>query len=340
MDEKRMMTHVLNSPLSFKDDLIEGLTRAYPRFVERIPGASGIRAVGSPFRGRVSILIGGGSGHYPAFAGFVGAGLATGAAMGEVFASPSSEQVYRCAKAVDGGAGIVFSYGNYSGDVMNFDMSAEMLGDEGIEVETVLVTDDVASAPADRSSERRGIAGDFCVFKVLGAAAASGAGLPEITDLGRRANERTRSIGVAFEGCTLPGGKGPMFIVAEDKIELGLGIHGEPGVSTISRVEAQPLARILVDHLLPEAPRDSDGRVAVLVNGLGSTSGEELFVLYGGVATMLDSAGLKVEHCEVGELATSLDMAGCSLTIFWLDDELAELYMAPAAAPGYRSGSR
>jgi len=334
-----MMTHVLNSPQSFKEDVIEGLTRAYPQIIERVPGASGVRTAGSPVPGRVSVLIGGGSGHYPAFAGLVGPGLATAAAMGEVFASPSSEQVYRCAKAVDGGAGIVFSYGNYSGDVMNFDMSAERLTDEGIQVRTVLVTDDVASAPPERSSERRGIAGDFCIFKVLGAAAASGSGLAEVAELGLRANDRTRSIGVAFEGCTLPGGTGPMFTVAEDKMELGLGIHGEPGVRTISRVEAEPLARILVDHLLPEAPRDSDGRVAVLVNSLGSTSSEELFVLYGAVAKMLDSAGLKVEHCEVGELATSFDMAGCSLTVFWLDEQLAELYMAPATAPGYRSRS-
>jgi dihydroxyacetone kinase len=335
-----MMTHVLNSPLSFKNDLIEGLTRAYPSLVEKIPDASGVRAVGSPLQGQVSILIGGGSGHYPAFAGLVGPGLATGAAMGEVFASPSSEQVYRCAKAIDGGAGIVFSYGNYSGDVMNFDMSAERLAEEGIRVETVLVTDDVASAPAERFAERRGIAGDFCVFRILGAAAASGIGLAEVAELGRHANERTRSIGVAFGGCTLPGAKGPMFTVEEDKMELGLGIHGEPGVRTTSRAEARTLGRMLVDHLLPEAPGDSDGRVAVVVNGLGSTSSEELFVLYAAVAAMLDSAGLKVEHCEVGELVTSLDMAGCSLTIFWLDDELAKLYRAPAASPGYRSGAR
>jgi dihydroxyacetone kinase len=333
------MAHVLNSPQAFKEDFIAGLTRAYPQYVERIPAASGVRTVGSPSPGRVSILIGGGSGHYPGFAGLVGPGLATAAAMGDVFASPSSEQVYRCAKAVDGGAGIVFSYGNYSGDVMNFDMSAERLAGEGMDVRTVLVTDDVASAPAERASDRRGIAGDFCVFKILGAAALSGAGLAEVTELGLRANDRTRTIGVAFEGCTLPGGPGPMFTVAEDKMELGLGIHGEPGVRTISRVEAEPLARILVDHLLPEAPEDSDGRVAVLVNGLGATSGEELFVLYGAVAQMLDAEGLKVEHCEVGELVTSLDMAGCSLTLFWLDEQMAQLYAAPAAAAGYRSST-
>ena len=228
------MTHVLNSPQSFKDDLIEGLTRAYPQYLERIPGASGVRASGAPFAGHVSVLIGGGSGHYPAFAGLVGPGFATGAAMGDVFASPSSEQIYRCAKSLDAGAGVVFSYGNYSGDVMNFDMAAERLEDEDVAVATVLVTDDVASSPPERASDRRGIAGDFCVFKVLGAAARTGAGLEDVAELGRRANARTRSIGVAFAGCTLPGGNAPMFSVADDKMELGLGIHGEPGVRTIS----------------------------------------------------------------------------------------------------------
>jgi dihydroxyacetone kinase len=334
------MTQVLNSPQSFKDDFIEGLTRAYPQYVERIPSASGVRAAGAPFRGQVSVLIGGGSGHYPAFAGLVGPGLATGAAIGDVFTSPSSEQVYRCARALDGGAGVVLSYGNYSGDVMNFDMAADRLVEEGVAVKTVLVTDDVASAPPERSFDRRGIAGDFCVFKVLGAAAAAGAGLEEVAEFGRRANGWTRTIGIAFAGCTLPGGKGPMFTVEEDKMELGLGVHGEPGVETVSRLDARSLARVLLDQIVPEAPADSDGRVAVLVNGLGATGCEELFVLYGAVAGMLEASGLRVSHCEIGEIVTSLDMAGCSLTLFWLDDELLRLYTAPAAAAGYRSAAR
>jgi dihydroxyacetone kinase len=334
------MTHILNSPQSFKDDFVEGLIRAYPHLVERIPGASGVRSVGSPHAGRVSVLIGGGSGHYPAFAGLVGPGLATGAAIGDIFTSPSSEQIYRCAKALDAGAGVVFSYGNYSGDVMNFGMAVERLVDDGVQVRTVLVTDDVASAPPERSRDRRGIAGDFCVFKVLGAAAATGAGLDDVVALGDRANERTRTIGVAFEGCTLPGAKEPMFTVSVDAMELGLGVHGEPGVRTIGRLDAQALARVLLDELLAEVPEESDGRVAVLVNGLGSTSCEELFVLFGAAAKALDAAGVRVENCEIGELVTSLDMAGCSFTLFWLDDELAQLYTAPAFAAGYRSASR
>jgi dihydroxyacetone kinase len=332
-----MMTQILNSPQSFKDDMIEGLARAYPQLLERIPNASGVRAVGAPADGQVSVLIGGGSGHYPAFAGLVGPGLASGAAIGDVFTSPSSEQIYRCAKALDGGAGIVFSYGNYSGDVMNFDMSADRLGDESIEVRTVLVTDDVASAPSERRADRRGIAGDFCVFKVLGAAAASGASLDDVAEAGRRANDRTRTIGVAFAGCTLPGGSHPLFTVGEGELELGLGIHGEAGLRTIPRDDAKSLAALLAGHLLTEAPADSDGRVAAIVNSLGATTAEELFVLYASIAKSLDAAGLNVASCEVGELVTSLDMAGCSLTLLWLDDELAELYGAPARSPGFRS---
>lgn len=330
------MSHILNSIEDFKSDVIEGLVRAYPQFLERIENAHGVRAVGVPFDGKVSILIGGGSGHYPAFAGLVGDGLASGAVIGEIFTSPSSEQVYRCTKALDGGAGVIYSYGNYSGDVMNFDMAAARAEQDGITVRTVLVTDDVASAPADRVSQRRGIAGDFCVFKILGAAARAGRSIEDVTELGARANSRTRTIGIAFGGCTVPGATDPMFNVEKGKMELGLGIHGEPGIRSVNRADARYLARMLVNAVVSEAPSGADGRVAVLVNGLGSTTYEELFVLYGEIAPLLKDADLPVHHCEVGELVTSLDMAGCSLTLLWLDDELSVLYDEPAVAAGYR----
>ena len=329
------MSHILNSVESFKSDFIEGLTRAYPNVLERIGNAHGVRAVGAPFDGKVSILIGGGSGHYPAFAGLVGDGLASGAVIGEIFTSPSSEQIYRCTKALDGRAGVAYCYGNYSGDVMNFDMAAERAEQDGIAVRTVLVTDDVASAPANRVTQRRGIAGDFCVFKVLGAAARSGRPLDEVALLGERANSRTRTIGVAFNGCTLPGARDPLFSVPEGRMELGLGIHGEPGIRSVDRLDARSLAAMMVDALTSEAPPESDGRIAVLVNGLGSTTYEELFVLHSQIAPLLKNAALAVHHCEVGELVTSLDMAGCSLTLLWLDDELLGLYDEPAVAAGY-----
>jgi dihydroxyacetone kinase len=334
------MTRVLNDATSFKEEMIEGLTLAYPQIVRRVPEAFGVMAVGAPRQGHVSVLIGGGSGHYPAFAGLVGPGLATGAVIGDIFTSPSAEQIYRCTKALDGGAGVLYSFGNYSGDVMNFAMAAARAEADGIPVKTVLVTDDLASAPPERAADRRGIAGDFFVFKIAGTSADQGRSLDEVAALAEQTNLRTRSLGVAFEGCTVPGAEAPLFTVDPDKMELGLGIHGEPGVRTVERVKAAELARLLVEPLLEEVPTDANGRIVVLLNGLGSTKYEELFVLYREVRPLLDAAGLEVHDSEVGELVTSLDMAGCSLTLFWLNDELGALYDTPSMATGYRRGAR
>ena len=334
------MTHVLNDPTTFKIETMEGMILAYPHILRRVPDAFGVMTADAPRPGKVSVLIGGGSGHYPAFAGLVGPGFATGAVIGDIFTSPSAEQVYRCTKALDGGAGVLYSYGNYSGDVMNFGMAAARAEAEGIAVRTVLVTDDVASAPPERAADRRGIAADFCVFKVAGACADEGRSIDEVAGMAERANLRSRTLGVGFQGCTVPGADSPLFTVAPDRMELGLGLHGEPGVQTVARVKAAELARLLVEPLLAESPDGADGRVVVLLNGLGSTKGEELFVLYREIKPLLDRSGLRVHDCEVGELITSLDMAGCSLTLFWVDDELAALYDTPSTTAGYRRNAR
>jgi dihydroxyacetone kinase len=329
------MTHIINDAATFKDELIEGFVAAYGRFVKKVPNASGVMAVDAPVQGRVSLLIGGGSGHYPAFAGYVGPGLAAAAAMGNIFASPSGEQVYRCTKAVDGGAGVLYAYGNYSGDVLNFDMAQARCGAEGIDVRSVQVCDDVASGAAAERDRRRGIAGDLFVFKVAGASAARGDTLDEVERLARRANDRTRSFGVAFGGCTLPGQPGPLFTVAPGCMELGLGVHGEPGVQSSDLLPAREIARLLVERLLADAPEDAGRRAAVLLNGLGSTTYEELFVLYRDVHRLLCDAGLDLYRPIVGEMVTSLDMEGCSLSLFWLDDELQPLWDAPARSPAF-----
>ena len=334
------MSYIINEIENFRDDFIDGFIRAYPQMVERIPGAAGVRAkVSGREEGKVAVLIGGGSGHYPAFAGLVGQGIATGAVIGEVFTSPSSEQIFRCAKAIEAGVGVIFSYGNYGGDVMNFDIAAFRLSQEGIRVGTVLVTDDVASAPYDRKNERRGIAGDFCVFKILGGASDANYSLDDVAEIGKRANERTMTLGIAFDGCTLPGSKQPLFSVPRGRLELGLGIHGEPGMRTVETVSAKSMASMLLDPLIAERPND-DGDVVVIVNGLGSTTYEELFVLFSSVSQELERLNITVHHCEVGELVTSLDMAGCSLTLFWLDDDLRELYDTYSMAPAYRRLSK
>ena len=332
------MTHVFNDPAAFRADVLAGFAAAYPDYVRRVPDAAGFLRAGGPFAGKVSLVIGGGSGHYPSYSGVVGTGFADAGVLGDVFASPSAEQVYRVARAADGGAGVVLSFGNYAGDRLNFAVAADRLRAEGTDTRIVFVTDDIASAGVDEKAKRRGIAGTFIVYKIGGAAAEAGADLDEVERVMRAANDATCSFGVAFAGCTLPGGDEPLFTVEAGRIDFGLGIHGEPGISTVPALSADELAGRLVDAVLAERPPHTSGRAAVLVNGLGATKYEELFVLFGSIAPRLADAGVKLVQPEVGELVTSLDMAGCSLSITWLDDELEGFWAAPARTPAFRRG--
>ena len=328
------MTKVIDTVENFADDAIDGLVEAYGRYVRRVDG--GVVRNTATVPGRVAVVIGGGSGHYPAFAGMVGPGLATGAVCGNVFTSPSAGQAYRVAKAAESGGGVLFSFGNYAGDVLHFGLAAERLAGDGIDVRTVLVTDDIASAPSTEEAKRRGIAGDFVVFKVAGAAADRGDTLDEVERLARLANARTRTLGVAFSGCTLPGATQPLFTVPAGQMSIGLGIHGEPGIRDLPLANASDLAAQLVTSLLEERPEGADGRVGVIVNGLGSVSYEELFVVFRSAGRLLRDAGLDLVEPECGELVTSLDMGGLSLTLVWLNDELERLWRAAAATPAYR----
>ncbi|TMR96898.1 dihydroxyacetone kinase family protein [Nonomuraea basaltis] len=332
------MTKIYNDPAEFKNEVLDGFALAYPDYVRRVPGASGFIRSGGPRAGKVSLVIGGGSGHYPSYSGVTGAGFADGAVLGDVFTSPSAEQVYRVARAAHGGAGLVLAFGNYAGDRLNFAAAADRLRAEGIDVRIVYVTDDIASAPAAESGKRRGIAGTFTVYKVAGAAAERGDDLDAVERIMRAANARTFSFGVAFAGCTFPGQSRPLFAVAERTMDFGLGIHGEPGVRSDAWMPAAKIASALVEPLLAERPEGAQ-RAAVLLNGLGATKYEELFLLWNNVRPLLAGAGVEPVMPEVGELVTSLDMAGCSLSITWLDDELDELWRAPAHTPAFRRGS-
>src|SRR5919112_1791242 len=333
------MTYVYNDPAEFKDDVLKGFAAAYPQYVSRVEGASGFVRAGGPLEGKVSLVIGGGSGHYPSFNGVVGSGFADGAVLGDLFASPSAEQVYRIAKAAHGGAGVVFGFGNYAGDRMNFGVAADRLRADGIDVRIVYVTDDIASASLEEQGKRRGIAGTFTVYKIAGAAAEAGLDLDEVERVMRRANAATFSFGVAFDGCTMPGADEPLFRVEPGRMDFGLGIHGEPGISSAPWMPARELAAKLVETVLAERPDGTSGRAAVLLNGLGATKYEELFVLFGDVAELLTAAGVELVAPEVGEMVTSLDMAGCSLWVTWLDSELEQYWLAPADTPAWRRGS-
>lgn len=333
------MTHLCNDPTRFRDDVLDGFALAHPGLVTRVPGASGFRRADGPLDGKVALLIGGGSGHYPSYNGVVGPGFADAAVLGDVFTSPAAEQVYRVARDAEGGAGVVLGFGNYAGDRMNFGVAAERLRAEGIDTRVVWVTDDVASAPVEDAASRRGIAGTFTVYKIAGASSQRGDDLDAVEHWMRRANDATRTIGVAFSGCTMPGASEPLFRVDDGTMDLGLGIHGEPGVRNAPLPSAERLAEELVDRVLAERPPWADGRAAVLVNGLGATKYEELYVLFGSIAERLTRHGVELVAPEVGELVTSLDMAGCSLSVTWLDDDLLPLWTAPADTPAFRRGT-
>jgi D-erythrulose 4-kinase len=330
------MTRLYGDPDRFVEDALEGLVLAHPDELRRVDGGVIRRHPIAP--GRVAVVIGGGSGHYPSFAGLVGPGLAAGAVCGNIFTSPSSGQAFRVAQAVESGGGVLFSYGNYAGDVIHFGEAERRLREVGVDARTVLVTDDIASAPLAEADRRRGIAGDLVVFRIAGAAAERGEPLDEVERVARHANDRTRTLGVAFAGCTLPGSSEPLFTVPDGMMSIGLGIHGEPGIRDVPLQSAPELARTLLEPLLAERPEGARSRVSVIVNGLGAVKYEELFVLFRHIAAELDAAGIEIVEPECGELVTSLDMAGVSLTLFWLDAELEELWRAPAYTPAYRKG--
>ena len=335
------MARLTNDPAHFADEVAEGFVAAHSDRVRRVPGGV-VRA--QPLEaGRVAVVIGGGSGHYPAFAGLVGPGLAAGAVMGNVFASPSAQQVRSVARAADRGAGVLLGYGNYAGDVLHFTEGAERLAADGVQVLSLAVTDDISSAPAERAGERRGVAGDVVVFKIAGAAAQAGLDLAGVHRVAAAANARTRTFGVALSGCTLPGAETPLSTVPAGRMALGMGIHGEPGIGEREVPTADEVADLLVDSVVAELPADvpsADGqRAAVLLNGLGGTGSEELFLLYRRVAQRLGDLGVTVVDPEVGAMVTSFDMQGLSLTLTWLDEELETFWRAPADSPAFRRGT-
>ncbi len=337
------MSYLLNHPADFADEMVDGFVAANRDLVRRVEGGVARRA-GTP-AGQVAVVVGGGSGHYPAFAGLVGRGLAHGAAMGNVFASPSAQQVHSVASAVASDAGVLLTYGNYAGDVLNFDQAQERLLADGVPCRTVTVTDDISSAEGGERHRRRGVAGDLVVFRAAAWAAEQGRSLDEVWTLADRANERTRTLGVAFSGCTLPGADGPLFTVPHGRMAVGMGIHGEPGIEETAMPTADELAELLVERILAAAPDDADAvatdgehRAAVILNGLGSVKSEELFVCYRRVASLLERAGVTPVEPEVGELVTSFEMAGVSLTLCWLDEELEAAWTSPAETPAYRRG--
>ncbi len=319
---------LINDPADVVDELVEAFVAAHPDVVALAAPRVIVRA--APAAGKVGVTIGGGSGHEPAMIGYVGLGLADSAAAGNIFAAPGAEVVLEAIRAADHGRGVVLLYGNYTGDVLNCRLAIQRATAEGIDVRAVYVSDDVASAPPAEAERRRGIAGDIIVFKVAGAAAESGLSLDEVERIARHANAGTRSMGVALSGAELPGAARPTFECGPGEMEVGLGVHGEPGVSRRALASADEVGSLLAERILDDLACPAGTRVAVLVNGLGATPPLELYLVYRGARRVLAEHGLAITRTYVGEFITSLQMAGLSVTVTRLDDELLALLDAPA----------
>ena len=328
------MKKLINDPYAVVDEMMEGILKAHP--AQLAAAAGDLRAIvraDAPIKGKVGIATGGGSGHLPVFMGYVGQGLIDGAAIGNVFASPTARQMLKVTKAIDGGAGVLYLYGRYQGDILNFDMAAEMALDEGIEVETLLVSDDVASAPPEAWQTRRGVAGLFFAYKIAGAKAAEGASLAEVKATTEKALATIRSLGVALSPCTVPAAGKPTFTLGEDEMEIGMGIHGEAGIQRGPLQSADAVTEIMVKRIIDDLPFKAGDEVAILVNSLGGTPLEELYILFRKASQLLHAQGITIYRPYVGRYATSMEMQGASLTLMRLDDELKRLLDAPAETP-------
>ncbi|GGD69105.1 dihydroxyacetone kinase subunit DhaK [Microbacterium murale] len=328
------MKKIINDPQDFVQEFVEGILLAHPTLV-KTPGDDPrvlVRA-DAPVEGKVGIVTGGGSGHLPLFKGYVGHGLCDGVAIGNVFSSPSSAQILEATKAVSGGAGVLYLYGNYGGDVFNFDLSTDMAELEGIPTKTVLGRDDVASQPKERAADRRGVAGIFFAYKAAGAAAERGDSLEQVATIAEDIIEHTATMGVGLAPTILPTTGKPSFELAENEMEIGIGIHGEPGIRRGELESANEIAEHLTERLVKDLGVTNGDRVAVLVNGLGATPLEELYVLYRRVHGILSDAGVSIAKNYVGEYATSLEMAGASISLLVLNDDRLALLDAPARSP-------
>jgi dihydroxyacetone kinase-like protein len=326
------MKKLINGVDDVVDEMLDGMARAYPRHLRRLDGLDVVvRAGGSA--GKVALVSGGGSGHEPAHGGYVGRGMLDAAVSGAVFTSPTPDQVYEAIVAANGGRGVLLVIKNYTGDVMNFEMAADMARDEGIEVEQVIVADDVAVEGSTWTVGRRGIAGTVFVHKIAGACAEAGADLAEVRRVAQKVVDNVRSMGMALHACTVPSAGRPGFDLADDEMEIGIGIHGEPGVARVPVAPANDVVDELLEKILAEGIFGAGDEVAVMVNGMGATPLMELHVANGHLGDALAERGIRVHRTMVGNYMTSLDMAGFSITLLKLDDELKALLDAPCDTP-------
>ncbi|RDU23487.1 dihydroxyacetone kinase subunit DhaK [Anaerosacchariphilus polymeriproducens] len=330
------MKKLINNPENVVEEMLDGLTLAYPEYLRKLDGFHVLVRKSSPISGKVALVSGGGSGHEPAHGGYVGKGMLDGAVAGDVFTSPTPDPIYEAVKAVDGGAGVLLIVKNYTGDVMNFEMAKDMAEMEGINIDYVIVNDDVAVENSTFTAGRRGIAGTVFVHKIAGAKAELGANLMEVKETAQKVIENVRSMGMALTSCIVPAAGKPNFTLEENEMEIGMGIHGEPGTHKENIQTANEVAEQLVNKILEDMCLNKGVEVAVMINGLASTPLMELYIVNKRVNEILTEKGIKIYRTFVGEFMTSLEMAGCSVSILKLDDELKDLLDESADTPAFK----
>lgn len=333
------MQRIINDPTQVVEDMLKGFGLAHPDLVSPTSNPRVLRYAGAPVPGKVGIVTGGGSGHKPAFVGYLGRNMVDAVAVGEVFTSPSAKAFLDAFRAADAGAGVACLYGNYAGDNMNVALARRMAEQEGIRVATVIANDDVPSAPAAERDKRRGVAGEVLMWKVGGARAALGGTLDDVVTVAQKAIDNTRSIGIGLTPCTIPAVGHPNFAIDPGTMEVGIGHHGEPGVSVMSLRPASEIAGVMLDVVLPDLPFAADDEVVVLLSGLGATPVMELYILYGHVAELLTAKGIRVHRSYVGNYFTSLEMMGATVTLMKLDDELRACIDLPADSVGLKQSA-
>ncbi|MDR9796596.1 MULTISPECIES: dihydroxyacetone kinase subunit DhaK [Aeribacillus] len=324
------MKKLINDPNQVVEDMLAGMVAAHSNRMKRLPNTNVIVRKDAPIQGKVGLVSGGGSGHEPSHAGYVGKGMLDGAVCGEVFTSPTPDQIFEAIQAVDSGNGVLLIIKNYTGDIMNFEMAAEMAEAEGINVAKVVVNDDVAVEDSTYTTGRRGIAGTVFVHKIAGALAEKGATLKEVEAVAKKVVENVRSMGMALTPCTVPAAGKPGFELGENEIEIGMGIHGEPGIEKTQIQPADEIAQILLEKILDDLKLEENDKVAVMINGLGATPLMELYIMNKKVSEVLKDKNIYIHETFVGEFMTSLEMAGCSISLLKLDDQLIELLDAQA----------
>lgn len=330
------MKKIINDPNLVVEDMLKGMVAAHPEYIKKLENADVLVRVNSPVEGKVALVSGGGSGHEPAHGGYVGKGMLDAAIAGAVFTSPTPDQVYEAIKAVDSGKGVLLVIKNYTGDVMNFEMAKEMAEMDGINVSTVVVNDDVAVENSTYTAGRRGIAGTVFIHKIAGAKAETGASLEEVTGVAEKVIGNVRSMGMSISSCIVPAAGKPNFTLGETEMEIGMGIHGEPGTHREEIKTADEITEHLMGKILEDIELNSGEEVAVMVNGLSSTPLMELYIVNKKVNEILQAKGVEIHKTFVGEFMTSLEMAGFSITVLKLDSELKELLDAPANTPGFK----